>query len=90
MTIDRINNNKNYCPDNCRWTTEKEQSLNKRLYKNNKTGYRGIYLRGEKYRVEIKLNGKTIYIGLFATLNDALDERKNAELKYYGKELKTA
>lgn len=30
LTIDRIDNNKGYTPDNCRWTTPAEQSVNKR------------------------------------------------------------
>lgn len=29
LTIDRIDNNSGYCPDNCRWTTMKEQGLNR-------------------------------------------------------------
>lgn len=90
LTIDRINNNGNYNPNNCRWTTEKEQSINKRIYKNNKTGYRGVYLRGLKYRVEIKQYGKTVYVGTYKTVDEALKARKEAELKYYGKELDVA
>jgi len=28
LTLDRINNNDDYFPDNCRWATKKEQALN--------------------------------------------------------------
>ena len=31
LTLDRIDVNKNYSPDNCRWVTQKEQCINTRL-----------------------------------------------------------
>lgn len=30
LTIDRLDPNSNYCPENCRWITNKEQQRNKR------------------------------------------------------------
>lgn len=29
LTLDRIDNEKDYCPENCKWSTKKEQSNNK-------------------------------------------------------------
>ena len=71
LSIDRIDNNKNYCPDNCRWTTSTIQNRNQRLRKDNTSGYRGVsyHKSSRKYQVRIRL-GKSIHLGLYPTPED--------------------
>ena len=68
LTLDRIDNNKGYSKDNCRWTDRKIQNRNTRLLQsNNTTGYRGVSTLKNKnrYRASIVVDRKRIHLGYF-------------------------
>lgn len=84
-TIDRIDNNIGYDPNNCRWVNNTLQSVNKRKRTDNTSGTTGITWDGthRKWTARISISGKTIFLGCFNDKGLAIKARKKAEEKYF-------
>lgn len=78
--LDRIDTNGDYEPNNCRWVSHKENSNNRRQYKN-KTGYTGVTYkkRIDKYQAQIYKDKKFIYLGVFDTAEEAHNAYQTAK-----------
>jgi hypothetical protein len=71
--LDRIDNDGNYEPGNVRWATYERSNKNKRRPKTTwgRSGLRGVRYYQRRWQARIGHNGESIYLGAFATAEEA-------------------
>ncbi len=82
--IDRVRSNNSW--NNLRSVSTQQNSFNRSIHSNNKTGFKGVCFekREGKFKASIRFNGRTRHLGYFSTAEEASQCYRLAAIKLHG------
>lgn len=75
LTIDRIDVDLGYSPDNCRFVDKSVQNANRGLLRTNSSGFTGIWWAKGAYNARLIYKGNVLNLGRFGTMTAAVHAR---------------
>lgn len=72
--------------DNLRLATKAQNSANTEIMSTNKSGYKGVSWHRDlyKWQVHIRINGKSKYLGVYTSKEEAAQVYRNAAIREHG------